>query len=125
LFRQPLPADADRSADSEDRPRWIAVVALSIYGLLFLMFYATLVSDYLYPHIPEQFGGGRPEPMRLLLSSDGATQAASLGVTTCGGTMLSCRVSLIWRGDDFVAVRTDKGRIVELDKSLVLGARRD
>jgi hypothetical protein len=116
-----------RSPDAGDKgiPRWVAVAGLSIYALLFLVFYATLVSDYLYPRIPEQFGGGRPEPTRLLLSPEGVERAGDLGITACGGSSLSCRVFLIWRGDDFVAVRTRDGTTVELEKSLILGARRD
>lgn len=104
-------------------PRWIAVLALSTYGLVFLAFYSALVSRHLYPVMPEQFGGGRPQAVRLLLSRDGSELAPRLGLPMCGGPPVSCRVSVIWRGEDFIAVRTPSREVVELDKSLVLGAR--
>jgi hypothetical protein len=104
-------------------PRWTAVLAFSTYGLVFLVVLTTIVSAYFYPLIPEQFGGGRPRPVHLLLSQEGAKVAPRLGILPTGTPARSSKVSLIWEDTDYLAVRTKRREIVQLNKTLVLAAQ--
>jgi hypothetical protein len=106
-------------------PRWTAVLALSTYGLVFLVVLTTIVSSYLYPLIPEQFGGGRPRSVHLVLSREGARLAPRLGILPSGSPSVSSKVSLIWEDGDYLAVRTRQREIVQLNKALVLAAQPD
>jgi hypothetical protein len=103
--------------------RAVGTFLLSSYGLVFLLYFAWLASHDLYPFVATQFGGGRPESIRLVLSGKGAAVAGRFGIGSEGSPAMSDPVCLIWRDKDFVAVRTSQNKIVELDKALLLASQ--
>jgi hypothetical protein len=93
-------------------PYFLSLITAIIYCLIFM--------STLYPAIPEQFGGGRPQEVRLVIDAD-----ARLGLQKAGlppdlnRPQLSVQVELIHETDTLYVIRLPDGQIMRLDKSLV------
>lgn len=94
------------------------------FALFFLLVYASIFSTRVYPQIPEQFGGGMPKHVRMLLASDAVDGAQQLGVPMSGTTpLLSEPVTVVFEGSESFVLRLTDGTIVQLDRKAVKGIR--
>jgi hypothetical protein len=98
---------------------------LSAFGsmaiLLALIMWAAFFMVAAYPNIPEQVGGGKARPVRILLEEDAVEGARDMGIPVAKGGKLSAPVNLIYDGSETYVIGFDKSRIVQLDKSIVKG----
>lgn len=100
--------------------------------------YCTTFGLYLYPAIPQTWGGGMPEEARLIFTSAGAAEARAAHIPLCpaidtvpiafGGAMpvTSNRVKILYEMTDsylldITSTMTDTHSIVSFDKAAVAG----
>ena len=96
----------------------IEIVSLWAIGVL----YAGVFMYLAYPRIPVQFGGGRPQDTRLLLTQEALDGAKELGLPIAGTSRLTDQVKLMYEGSDSYVIRLDNGSIVQLKRNLVAGS---
>lgn len=89
--------------------------------VLFLS-YVALFMSLAYPQIPEQFGGGRPRKVRLLVVEENQKGLRELGISFSGTGQLSDPVDLLYEGEDQYIFRTTKGNLIRVNKDLVMGS---
>jgi hypothetical protein len=105
-----------------DVPRWSLVAALSALTLIALYLYLSFVAVNVYPHVPQQFGGGRPKHERLVFDHDAVTEARQLGMEVTPEKPLSQPVAVVFEGDGLRAVDVPGTGVVEISDSLIVGA---
>jgi hypothetical protein len=100
------------------------VVRYSLFLLAEMFFLALYISIFMqstYPHIPEQFGGGRPSTVQLLVKKDDVSGARELGIPVPKTKQLSDRVTLLYEGSDSYVLQLSGGKIVSIDKNMIAG----
>jgi hypothetical protein len=100
-------------------PRWSGVVALTFVASAALLFYLWMVARWVYPAIPEQYGGGSPHTTCLVFGNESAAQAKALGLVSAGHLVVS--VPVLFDGTDFLVVRRADQAVVEFSKDLLAG----
>jgi hypothetical protein len=85
--------------------------------------YLAAFMAFLYPKIPEQFGGGEPVRAVLLIKEDALEGARNLGLPTQTGKPLTEPLDLMYEGSQAYVIRLTDRSIVRLDKSAVVGVR--
>jgi hypothetical protein len=103
-------------------PGWLAVAGSLSLVILYVYMMLTQFVHSAYPSIPEQFGGGRPRYVQVLIAADARQGVQELGVPLLGSTI---NLSLLFEGSNFFLFETDDGVVVRLDKADVLGMRLD
>jgi hypothetical protein len=80
-----------------------------------------------YKKVPDQFGGGRPSQALLLFKAADIEAAKALGVRfPSKASLLSSPVTLLYDSDKFIVMRVlPSQQVVQLDRALVIGTRRD
>jgi hypothetical protein len=86
-----------------------------------LAFYIAIFMISAYPHIPEQFGGGRPRVVRLLIAKDQVASVAEIGLPIRSGKTRTEEVEMLYEGSDVFVIRLVDDRIIQLRRELVLG----
>jgi hypothetical protein len=81
----------------------------------------------IYPLIPEQFGGGEPKSVQLLIDKEAIAGVEDLGLQIRTKEGLSEPVSLIYEGSQVYVLRTNERVVIQVRKELVSGliVRRD
>jgi hypothetical protein len=102
------------------RPRWSAVLSFTFVAAALTLGYIAAFGSYVYPALPSQFGGGRPQEVRFVFANDGAPEAHSLQLAAAG-SVLSYNTWLLFNGTDFVVVRRGDGAVVEISKQIIEG----
>jgi hypothetical protein len=82
---------------------------------VFLLLFARLV----YPAVPEQFGGGRSKPGRLMVDPPAVAGLAEIGVSFPGHGPISACVEILFDAADAYVLRSAKGDVVQVGKSVV------
>jgi hypothetical protein len=95
---------------------------LSAVTLVLLYLYISFIAVNLYPHIPQQFGGGHPKREQLLFKHEAANDAKQLGMRVSPAHPLSQPVSVVFEGDGARAVEVPGKGVIEVSDSLVVGA---
>jgi hypothetical protein len=88
--------------------------------LLMVAAYAAAFMALLYPQIPEQFGGGRPVEVRLLIRQDSLDGVRQLGLPIATSAGVTEVVPLLYEGSDSYVVRIS-GRRIRLNRDLIQG----
>jgi hypothetical protein len=101
-------------------PRWMGVLAFTVFSIVMLLAYAFAVGNWIYATLPDQFGGERPHHTCLVLKPDAATEAEALGLRPTNGQDVPVRV--LFDGTDFLVIRRVDRVVVEFDKSLLAGS---
>jgi hypothetical protein len=73
--------------------------------LYFIGIYVAIFMTLSYPRIPEQFGGGRPSNIWLLLKEDSLESAKELGIPIPQGSTLTEKLQLMYEGSDAYVLR--------------------
>jgi hypothetical protein len=107
-----------RQAFERNTAMALAIVSLCAIGVL----YAWVFMYLAYPRIPVQFGGGRPQDTRLLLTEEALDGAKELGLPIAGTSRLTDQVKLMYEGSDSYVIRLDNGSIVQLKRNLIAGS---
>jgi hypothetical protein len=93
-------------------PYFLALIAAIVYCLAFM--------SLLYPSIPEQFGGGKPQEVRLVIDEDARRGLQEAGLSLDSKRQqLSVPLELVHETDKIYVIRLPDGRIIRIDKSLV------
>lgn len=119
------------------------LIFFSIFG------YTSIFSNKIYPIVPEQFGGGQPKYIKLLVNKDKITEAAQIGIefqttnviTSTNAltpsptqpatsnqpldlqTPLSKELKLVFEDDKSYVLWLDSGQIIRVDKSIFIGTQ--
>jgi hypothetical protein len=88
--------------------------------VLWAAVYAAVFMGAIFPVVPEQFGGGEPKEVRLVLKQDSTKGATEVGILDTSQTQITGLMSLIYEGSDKYVVRSPEGHIVTVDKQAVL-----
>jgi hypothetical protein len=106
--------------------------ALLFYGqvlvsLFWLLMFSTLFMGLIYPLIPDQFGGGEPKPVQLLIDNEAIAGVKDLGLNLRTKEGLSEPINLLYEGSQVYILRTNERVIIQVKKELVSGmiVRRD
>lgn len=103
-----------------------AVRQIGLYGLTALTIiagigiYTGIFMGVMYPRIPEQFGGGQPTAIQLLVKHEVADGVRATGVPIPQSGDLSSTVELLYNGSDSYVLRVPGKKIVQIDKDAVL-----
>jgi len=98
-----------------------AFVGLSVFIILLLgVGYIPLFMNTIYSRVPEQFGGGRPRTVRLLLTNEAKNQIEDLYPGVRGEVSSPC-VEMLYEGTDFYLVDLGDRTTIQLQRDLVLG----
>jgi len=127
-------ASSRRKESGTVRVGWLARIAErpsgSIWPLSFGMFlflagyswlFLTTFTEQIYPNIPEQFGGGRPRMVRLLIAPDAQEGLRELELLPASRRETGV-VRLLFQGSSFYVVESSEGLFV-LDNRQVIGLR--
>jgi hypothetical protein len=94
-------------------------------GVLFFVgyfaWYLNLFTKNVYPRIPEQFGGGRPRLVQLLVKKEMLEEAKQLGFPASKDRSLSEPVWLLFEDKDVYVLRTPDSRVVQLNRDVFRG----
>jgi hypothetical protein len=85
--------------------------------------YVVLFTSFIYPVIPEQFGGGQPKQVTILFDPAAIDGIRELGVPIPQTTQLSEPVTLLFESSDRYILRLQNKQVVGIDKKLVQGVR--
>jgi hypothetical protein len=99
-----------------------AVIVAPLPLFLLFIWYLYNVAVYVYPQVPQQFGGGRPREARLLFREDALQEAKYLGFGVAQNRLLSSPVRMLWENEDIYVIQSPEmlgDAIIRLDKSLV------
>lgn len=102
------------------RPTLVATLSAVTLGVTY--FYISFMAANLYPHVPQQFGGGRPKREQLLFKHEAANEAKQLGMHVSPARPLSQPVAVIFQGNGIRAVEVPGKGIIEVSDSLIIGA---
>jgi hypothetical protein len=111
----------DVQRETQRDVRLLREVHLSRAAFLALYCFAVYIGVFMalsYPEVPEQFGGGRPSYVRLLIKTESISGAAELGIPM-SQSGLSCKVALVYEGSDAYVIELPPKRIVRLNKDMV------
>jgi len=107
----------------QDLSRPALTGALAALALLATYFYVAFSAAVMYPAVPQQLGGGRPKHEQLVFRRDAVAEAQQLGMRVTARRLVSQPVDVIFHADGSKAVRVPGVGVVEIDDSLVVGAR--
>lgn len=83
-----------------------------------------VVGTGVYGSIAQQFGGGQPRWVQLMLTQDGAHMAQTLGLSVYSDGSLTTHYPLLWENEESYIIQLDSGGrrfIVKLERELVSG----
>jgi hypothetical protein len=110
--------------DFAERPLWhtgLFLVTAFLIGA-FVFFSIDFFASTIYPVIPEQFGGGRPKQVRIVMSPDRSDVGTALGFgPTTDGPMVR-QVDLLWETEQMYVVRDDAqpdSPVIQIDRDAV------
>jgi hypothetical protein len=108
----------------------VAIAAIITYSLAFML--------WVFPKLPDQFGGGRPTRVQLLIKKDEVDGVRSLGLlfedmsqssiapsnkrSTITGAVTT-PVDLMYEGSEAYVIRLAKNTFIRLDRDIVLGLK--
>ena len=96
-----------------------AVVCL-VATLFFILFLA-LFAQYIFPVVPEQFGGGKPKQIRILFEKDSLPGAEQIGIPITPNKQVSEPVNLLFEGTDSYILRLPNNQVVQIDRKATQG----
>jgi hypothetical protein len=95
------------------------VIAFALVATTALL-YSVLFMLYVYPTIPEQFGGGRPQRVSVLFASDASQDPGEIGLPLEPQKQrLSVPLELVHETDSLYVIRLPNNQIMRIDKDLV------
>jgi amino acid transporter len=109
--------------------RFAVVVTLAMTAVA--IFVATFMAN-LFPMIPDQFGGGRPTKVALLIKHDEVNGVKALGVPLEANQLsgsaqinsyITAPLELMYEGSEAYLIRLSPDALVRLNKDLVLGVK--
>lgn len=92
-----------------------------LFSFVIWSIYISVFMNFAYPYLPEQFGGGQPRQVQLLVAKDDLPIAKALGISFQPNALLSDPIQLVYEGDKQYILRTSEDQIVQLDKDSVSG----
>jgi hypothetical protein len=104
-----------------DRERLTVVILIGLVSFAVWLLYIATFMALAYPKIPEQFGGGRPRTIRILVKEDHVAGAREIGLWIPKHGHLSDPVELVYEGDKNYVLRAKDERLVQINKELTLG----
>jgi hypothetical protein len=115
----------DQNGDDSRLPRWIFYGLLSFFLFPYLYFLATRFAQEVYPRIPEQMGGGRPQIAQFLVKHDSVAGLSELGVPMSESDSDTTAVLfLLFRGENYYLVQEEATReVFVLQADIVSGLR--
>jgi hypothetical protein len=96
-----------------------AIVGVWIVAILIA--YTGAFMSLAYSRIPEQYGGGRPREIRLLVAKEDKQGLEELEIAFSGKGQLSDLVTLLYEGEEQYILRSRNGHVVRVKKDLVVG----
>jgi len=112
---------AFQSEGRSDLTRWLRTVgslAPFTAAALIVVFLGIFVR-FVYPAVPEQYGGGRPREARLVLNDGDNETLSAIGLAFSPASGLSSCVELLFAGEDTYVLRAGNDSIVELTRDAV------
>jgi hypothetical protein len=89
----------------------VAFIAFSLYAGVFMLM--------AYPQIPDQFGGGQPRVVRLLVEKDAVPALEQLGLRFPSESEVTDFVELLYEGNTQYVLRIEGNQVIKLNKDLV------
>jgi hypothetical protein len=108
------------------RERWAVLMVVISVGLTagLFVYVPVLYGRYVYPLVPERFGGGRPLYVQLGFAPDDLETAESVGVDLLGDNgQMSHPVCLVYKGDDSYLIALEPGIAIRLNADVVVAVR--
>lgn len=101
------------------------IVSLSVVLALALFFHVGWFARAVYPRIPEQFGGGRPQAATLVIDPALRVDLEELGLGFRDGSEAITDVAVLFEGSDYLLVAAPRGLTIRVDNDRVLAIRVD
>lgn len=105
---------------SSSTPEWIGLFLVSSLLIYFLIVYLDFFSQYVYPSVPEQFGGGRPKQAQFLFAPEAINGVKQLGISVPdpehpNSKELSTSVDILFEGNEVYVVHLPE-KVVQISK---------
>jgi hypothetical protein len=107
---------------NRDLPLAVGLAMVAVFLIPYLYLTVLFFVEGVYPRVPEQFGGGQPQTVQLLLDKDAVAGLRTLGVNIAPG-VTTAEVELLLTTDSYYLIR-DAGEIYSVDEALVQAVRR-
>jgi len=99
--------------------RWFWVVFFAVFAIAASIFYISSFASSVYPNVPEQFGGGKPRSVQLLVDREALRGLKALGFKFCNDDQLSDTVAVLFEGENSFVVRQKGVPVVQIDRSAI------
>lgn len=97
---------------------------LVLLALLLLNFYIGIFTKYVYPIVPEQFGGGPPKLVSFVFTDSAKKGAEELGIEFENGNLSKDQYLLFEGSDSYIlSVYSPNGSIVRINKNMIQALR--
>jgi hypothetical protein len=83
---------------------WAKLAIFSAMLVGAFAWYVAVFSKYIYVAIPNQFGGGRPDEIRLVIKSDAEESVSSLGIRFVGNSRVTEPLTVLHDSSDSISV---------------------
>jgi hypothetical protein len=104
--------------------KWIIASVIGILALTSVFSYVDFFAGTIYPIVPQQFGGGSPREVRLVVSNDSKILFGESGLNILETGIVSKPLDLLWETDQTYIVRyadDPDARILHVSKDSVAG----
>lgn len=88
-------------------------VAIPVYLILFV--------GVVYSKLPSQFGGGRPQPVRMIFAPSARDSVEALGISLGSRGESTSSISLLYDSGDFVVLQAQDIAVLKLERNAVQG----
>jgi hypothetical protein len=92
-----------------------------VFATLFFILFLALFAQYVFPVLPEQFGGGKPKQIRILFEKDSLLGAEQIGIPIMPNKQVSEPVNLLFEGTDSYILRLPNNQVVQIDRKATQG----
>lgn len=96
---------ASRRINRTQLQTWGFPIGLIFMFSLLIFYYIDFFSSTFYPIVPEQFGGGGPKEVAIILAPDSNALGATLGFREAAQGLMSRHVDLLWETEQVYVVR--------------------
>ena len=92
-----------------------AMIFLATYSFVFIF----LFGRFIYPAVPEQFGGAKAKPARLVVEPTAVAGLAKVGVPFPRNEPVSACIDILFVADDTYVLRAATGDVLQVGRSVV------
>lgn len=107
----------EKEREMEDA-KWFIALTAALFSVIVSASFITKFATEIYPRVPEQFGGGRPQTVKILLDKQFETPIGTLGIQFEDEQGLSKPVKVLFDGENTLVIEGPRNEIIQLDKHI-------